>query len=189
MGPHTLFCRRSALRGSNDHFADSLQAVRVVEHRYYALHLVALPAVGHQAAVEPLCRYAAHEALVDCHHAAAHRCSPGRRSLHHSRLMVATGVAVLLLDDGLCQCHPRHCRRRLLHDGTRRARAGLLRGHSLHVLPHCHHLLLRIVSGSGWRLASHDTQHSLFLEPCVLPHGRTLHCLLALPQLGAAKAG
>ena len=158
-----------------------------VEYRHHALHLVALSALGHQTPVESLRRYDEVEALVDYHHAVAHRCRIGWRGLYHSWSVVVAGLAQLLLADGVQQCHARYCRRWLLYAGSRPARASLFCWHPLHLLSHSHHLLVRIAGGLGWCLAGVDSQHQLFVESGILFHGRSLHRPVALSQLGIAQ--
>ena len=58
MGSHTLFCRGYTLRRSNDHFPDTLQAVRFGECRHNLLDLMALSAMSDKASVEPTGRLA-----------------------------------------------------------------------------------------------------------------------------------
>ena len=188
MGAHTLLCRSAALRGRDDHLAHHVQAAGPVERRHHPLHLLALPAVGHQAPVEPLRRPHQDQALVDYRHAAAHRRSTGRRGLHHSGTVLAHRLAMLLLAHGLLQRHPRHSSRRLLHARTGQPRTGLLRGHTLHVLPHSHHLRTGTARHAGRQPGGHHAQRALLLEPHVLYDGRTLHRLLAVAPLHPAQA-
>ncbi len=188
LGALPLFCRGRALRGRDDHLTHPLQTARTLQCRHHPLHLVALSALGHQAPVESLCGHPALQALVDCGHATAHRGGLGRRGLHHSRTVVAARLAVLLLADGLRQCHPRHCRRRLLYARSRRARTGVLRWHPFYLLPHRHHRGIGTAGGTGRCTAGTHAQHHLCLELSVLFHGRTLHRPVALPQLGTAAS-
>ena len=140
MGAQSLLCRGTALRGRDDRLAHPLQAVGAEQCRYHLLYLLALPALGDQALVEPVCRRGEDQALVDPHDGGAHRSRLWWSGLHHPHLVLASGLALLFLGDGLLKCYPRHRRRRFLHAWAQCPSADILCGHPLHVLPSGHHL-------------------------------------------------
>ena len=149
MGAHIVFCRRTALRGSDDGVVGVVQAIGAEQCRDHILHLMALSAMGHQAVVEPVCGHYPHQAVVGNHDAAAHWCGFRRCGLHHPHIVLAARHTVLLLADGLRQRHSRHCRRRILYAGPRRTRPGMVCGNKEYVLSHCHHLRPRAAGGIG----------------------------------------
>ena len=135
MGAHTVFRRRTALHRSHRARHRNLYAARTERRRSDILYLVALPAVDDKTAVEPLPRPLQVQALVDNHHAAARGSRLCRSGVHHPGIMVAAGHDMLLLDDGIRKRHTRRGSRRILYDGPQRARPGIIRGHTQHILP------------------------------------------------------
>ena len=61
---------------------------------------------------------------------------------------------------------------------------GLEQHNPQYFLSHSHHLLFWTIGGLGRRSAGAYAQHCLCVELGVLPHCRTVYCLVAVPQLG-----
>lgn len=101
MGSIALFCRGSALCGCDDHLTHHVQTSRLVKCRYHTLHFMALSAMGHQTALEPVRGYTPIQTLVDSGDATAHRGSLGWCGVYHTRSMVVARVAMFLLVDGV----------------------------------------------------------------------------------------
>lgn len=173
MGAHTLLCRGTALRGCDDHLADPLQAVGTEQRPNHVLHLLALSAMGDQAALESVRGCGQDQALVDSHHGGAHRRGLWWSGLHHPHVVLAARVAVLLLGDGLLERHPRHCGRRLLHARAQCPSADVLRWHPLHVLSPGHHFRTGHSGDDSRQLAGAlSGRHLLFVVAHVLSrHG------------------
>ena len=142
--------------------------------------------MGHQTPMESVHRHHQDQALVDCHHAVAHRCCPRWCRLHHPSPLLAARVVSLLLADGLRQRHPRHCCRRLLYARPRTACPGLFCGYTKYVLSHRHHRRTRLARDAGWQSRGHHPQREILLESDVLRYGRPLHRLLAVAPLHSA---
>ena len=169
MGAHSLFRRRTAQRASHCRGSDNVYADGTERRRTRTLYRLTQPALDYKAAMEPLHRPAAHKTLVDSHHADTHRRITGRRGIHAQHASVVPGLHVLLLHHGLCQCHARHIRRRILYDRPRRAHADLLRGHTQHILSPCGHLRQQRAGGHPGRTAGDVSQQdSIHVEPRVL---------------------
>ena len=126
--------------------------------------------------------------MVDNHHAVAGRRSIWWRGIHHPYRLLAAGHPVLLLGDGLHECHPRHRRRWLLHARADAQRPGILCGHTLHVLPPGHHLRPGC-AGDGSRQSAGNLpqQHPLLVEPDVLWRHRLVHRPVAVAWLCTAQ--
>ena len=134
---------------------------------------MALPALGDQALVEPICRRGEDQALVDPHDGSAHRSRLWWSGFHHPHLVLASGLALLFLGDGLLKCYPRHRRRRFLHAWAQCPSADILCGHPLHVLSSGHHLRPRRSGDDRWQPSGGlPWCHLLFLVADVLSrHG------------------
>ena len=149
MDSQPLFCRRAALCGRDDHSGHHVQAPRTIEHGHRALYQLALPALGDQAFLEPICRSAQDEALVDRHDAVADRRGLRRHSVLHPNGVLFATVLSVLLAVGFRIGNPRHRRRWILYVSLRQRRAVLLCGDTQHVLPPGHHLRARHFGHAG----------------------------------------
>ena len=135
MGPVALPRRRRPLRHGHDGLGDPLQASRRLQHRHRPLHLLALPPLGDQAALEPLRRHVPDEAVLDRRDAAPDRGVFRLRRPHDPGARFRPLHPRLLLDHGLQLGHPRHRRRRLLHARPQGVPAGGLRRGADDLLP------------------------------------------------------
>ena len=188
VGALPLFCRGTALRRRDDDSRHPLQEDGHLQYGHRPLYRLALPAVGHQALLEPDGRSRPHQAVVDRHHAGGPRHRLRGHRLLHPRTVFLPAHAGVLLAGGLHVGHPRHRGRRLLHARPRQPRAVVLRRHTQHVLSHLHH--------SGTRTARHHrgTDRGPYGQDTALLDGglrHPLHPLLPrepLPRLGAPQA-
>ena len=135
LGPDPLPGGGRPLRDGHDRLGDPLQAARDLQHRHRPLHLLALPPLGDQAALEPVRRNVPDEAVLDRRDAARARGVVRLRGPHDPGARFLPLYARLLLDHGLQLGDPRHRRRRLLHAGPQGVPAGGLRRGADDLLP------------------------------------------------------
>ena len=109
---------------------------------------------------------------------------PGWRRLYPAHTLLPAGVASFLLADGLQLRHTRYRRRRILHAGTRRFTAILLRGDPQHLLPPGFHYGTGTIDHPGRVPGKIDRQNPLCLEHQLLYSRRSLPafflCIIAL---------
>src|SRR5471032_1192510 len=91
---HPLCCCHDTVR-------DHVQELRLFQYRYRALHELAVPAMGDQAAMVALYRYVPHQAFLDYRLAAGDRCGAVAGSLDHSPAPFLPDQPGDLLADGL----------------------------------------------------------------------------------------
>ena len=135
MGPDPLSRGGHTLRDGDDRLGHPLQTARHLQHGHRPLHLLALPPLGDQAALEPVRRHVPDEAVLDRRDAARPRGVVRLRRADDPGVRLFPLHARLFLDHGLQLGDPRHRRRRLLHARPPGVPAGGLRRRADDLLP------------------------------------------------------
>lgn len=150
MGAYPLFCRRTSVCSRNDSLAGDVQTHGNFQYGHSPLYQLAQPAMGYQAALEPVRRFAQNQTLVDCQHAAIARGRTGGNRLHHPDRPFLPAHIGRILAYRFQLRHTRHRRRRILHARSDQPSASIVRGHPQHVLPFCHDSRPRASDHAGW---------------------------------------
>ena len=105
MGADTLYGRSPSVRGSYADVHSAIPGDGTYGHTNSPVYQLAGTAMGNQAAVEPVCGYAAYQTLVDTEHATAHRRCAGRGSPYAAHSVLAAGQPCLVYAGGIQQCY------------------------------------------------------------------------------------
>ena len=105
MGPFAILCRSLAVHDGNGSVHCDVHKHGTVKYRNSAIYLVAVPAMGDKAAVEPDSGQSEDKTLVDTGDADTGGSRSGRSGTDATDRDVDAAFAGILLADGIQQCH------------------------------------------------------------------------------------